>query len=65
MQTERAEEIIASSDVIAVYYKENPVWLNNVDRAKAAANVRILGYADLESVEVPVAELHETVGAIK
>jgi len=63
MQAKRAKEIINSPDIIAVYYKENPVWLNNVNKAKNAANVRIIGHTELEDVEVPVSELHEQIGA--
>jgi H-type small acid-soluble spore protein len=57
MRLKRAEEIFYSPEKIAVYYKNNPVWIENIDANKDNVDIRLL---DTNSIlNVPVWDLTE------
>lgn len=58
MQTNRANEIINSPKKIEVLYKNNSVWIENVDTTNSTANVKILDTNEI--LKVPVNDLKET-----
>lgn len=58
MQANRAYEIINSPNRIEVIYKDNSVWIENVDTTNSTANVKILNTNEI--LKVPVNELNET-----
>jgi H-type small acid-soluble spore protein len=60
MLAKRVQEIIDSPRIIAVHYKEDPVWLNSVNTANNMANVNLMGYTETDNMEIPVSELYET-----
>jgi H-type small acid-soluble spore protein len=59
MQSKRAQEIIASEQLIDVYYKDDPVWLNSVDATHDIVNVKILGATEMKHMDVPASQLQE------
>jgi len=58
MQTNRASEIINSPNKIEVLYKNNSVWIENVDTSSSTANVKIIDTKEI--LKVPVTDLNET-----
>jgi len=58
MQTNRVHEIINSPNRIEVLYKNDSVWIENVDTTNSTANVKILNTNEI--LKVPVNELNET-----
>ncbi|QGG49291.1 H-type small acid-soluble spore protein [Heliorestis convoluta] len=57
MEARRAEEILQSPDTIEVQYQQSSVWIEEVDRGKDTAQVKLL--VDGKRIEVPVAALEE------
>ncbi|HYF75238.1 MAG TPA: H-type small acid-soluble spore protein [Candidatus Nitrosocosmicus sp.] len=57
MDINRAEEIINSKGVIEVTYNNSPVWIENVIREDATAQVRLL--TNNQSLNIPVESLNE------
>lgn len=53
----RAEEIVHSQDVVQVFYKNNPVWIEKVDNNRETAYVKFLD--NTTRMEVPLIELIE------
>lgn len=58
MQTNRAAEIISSSQNIQVVHGEDSVWIKSIDKIANSAQVIVLG--SKEELEVPITELTET-----
>jgi len=58
MQANRVHEIINSPNRIEVFYKNNSVWIENVDTSSSTANVKIINTNEI--LKVPVTELNET-----
>lgn len=57
MRLEEAEEIYNSRGVINVTYKNNPVWIEDIQRESQTAHVKDLQTDELK--EVPILELKE------
>jgi len=58
MQAKRASEILNSQNKIEVLYRNNSVWIENVDTTSSTANVKILNTNEI--LKVPVDDLSET-----
>ena len=58
MNASRAEQIIKSSDVIGVKYRNNYVWIENVDKGRNTAYVTYL--EERNTVHVDIDQLEET-----
>lgn len=64
MDVKRVEEIINSKGIIAVTYKDSPVWIENVIKDNSTAHVKLL--SSNETMNIPVEELTEKeVGSTK
>ena len=57
MNVKRVEEIINSKGIIAVTYKDSPVWIENVVSGSETAHVKLL--STNETMNIPVEELTE------
>ncbi|KAB2952519.1 H-type small acid-soluble spore protein [Heliorestis acidaminivorans] len=57
MEAQRAEEILQSPDTIEVQYQQSSVWIEEVNRQKETAQVKLL--EEGKRIEVPVATLEE------
>lgn len=57
MKLKRAQEIINSTDKIDVFYKNSPVWIEDVDSNKDNADITILD--NKTRMNVPVWDLDE------
>lgn len=57
MLRKRAEEIINSKGIINVTYKNNPVWLEQINDESESANVKIIN--SNKHLEVPISDLNE------
>jgi len=57
MDIKRAEEIINSKGIIEVTYKNSPVWIENVVKGDATAQVKLL--SNNEVMSIPVEDLTE------
>jgi small acid-soluble spore protein H (minor) len=58
MDVKRVEEIINSKGIIAVTYKNSPVWIEHVVKDSETAHVKML--SSNETKNIPVGELTET-----
>jgi len=58
MQAKRASEILNSQNKIEVLYRNDSVWIENVDTMSSTANVKILDTNEV--LKVPVDDLSET-----
>ncbi|HYE83217.1 MAG TPA: H-type small acid-soluble spore protein [Clostridia bacterium] len=57
MDIKRAEEIINSKGIIAVDYKNSPVWIESVFKDSSTAHVKLL--SNNETMNIPVSDLTE------
>ncbi|MEN6413036.1 MAG: H-type small acid-soluble spore protein [Veillonellales bacterium] len=57
MKATRAEEIMKSAAAVEVHYRNNPVWIETVDKGRNAANVTYLEKGN--TVEVSITQLEE------
>ena len=62
MKATRAEEIIKSKETIGVIYRNNDVWIENVDKERNTAYVTYLEQHN--TVHVDIDQLEET-GPVK
>ncbi|HWR44693.1 H-type small acid-soluble spore protein [Sporomusa sp.] len=65
MKVTRAEEIMKSEDIIGVKYRNNYVWIEDVDKGRSTAHVTYLEkrntlHVDVDQLEEtgPVTHLH-------
>jgi H-type small acid-soluble spore protein len=58
LKVQRAQEIINSSAVINVTYKNEPVYIEAVDRGQEMATIHRIGIPDMKE-SIPVSELME------
>jgi len=58
MDLKRAEEILASNDIIKVEHKGKSVWISEVRSENSTVKVKRDVFSD-QVIEVPVAELTE------
>lgn len=58
MKVQRAQEIISSSAVINVTYKDVPVYIEDVNRGQEMATVHPIGEPDNKQ-SIPISELVE------
>nr|WP_092074821.1 small, acid-soluble spore protein, H family [Dendrosporobacter quercicolus]NSL48954.1 small, acid-soluble spore protein, H family [Dendrosporobacter quercicolus DSM 1736]SDN15603.1 small acid-soluble spore protein, H-type [Dendrosporobacter quercicolus] len=58
MHANRAEEIMKSADVIGVQYRNNAVWIDNIDKGRNTAYVTYLEKGN--TVHVSIDRLVET-----
>lgn len=57
MRLKRAEEIFNANEKIDVFYKNSPVWINNVDPNKDNVDITLLD--SNQTMNVPVWDLSE------
>lgn len=57
MKLKRAEEIYNSADKIEVFYRNSPVWINNIDPNKDNVDITLLD--SNTTMNVPVWDLRE------
>jgi small acid-soluble spore protein H (minor) len=58
MNATRAEQIMKSSDIIGVKYRNNYVWIEDVDKGRNTAHVTYL--EERNTVHVDIDQLEET-----
>jgi len=62
MDANRAEQIMKSADIIGVMYRNNYVWIEDVDKGRNTAHVTYL--EEHNTIHVGIDQLEET-GPIK
>lgn len=62
MDARRAEQIMKSSDIIGVKYRNNYVWIEDVDKGRNTAHVTYL--EERNTLHVAIDQLEET-GTVK
>lgn len=58
MKADRAEQILKSQDIIGVQYRNNPVWIEDIDKGRNTAHVTYLEKRN--TVHVSIDQLEET-----
>ncbi|MEG6584278.1 H-type small acid-soluble spore protein [Dendrosporobacter sp. 1207_IL3150] len=58
MRATRAEEIIKSPDIIGVQYRNNYVWIEDIDKGRNTAHVTYL--EERNTIHVDIDQLVET-----
>jgi H-type small acid-soluble spore protein len=58
MRADRAEEILKSADIIGVRYRNNDVWIEDIDKGRNTAHVTYLEKNN--TIHVSIDQLEET-----
>lgn len=63
MNYDRAQEIVKSTGVIEVFYRNDSVWIEELDKLNKKATVKILN--TVKKLDVPLDDLEEGNSSLK